>query len=68
MKDKLKIYIGEELERAEKMVKKCDCYHEDEPLLMREMIGYCKGIKWTLRHLPFFREQIDLERRMNDDK
>ncbi len=60
----LEEYVKKELEEAKKAVKKCDCFHEDEPLLMREMMGYCKGIKWALRHLSFFREQIDLERRM----
>lgn len=60
--DNIEEYIKKELKEAKKMVKTCDCFHSDEPLLMREMIGYCKGIRWTLRHLPYFRELIEMER------
>jgi len=60
MKDKLKIYIEKELERAMEERKK-DAESSDE-LAFWYQKGYCEAINWTLRHVAFFRELIDLER------
>lgn len=60
MKDKLKIYVEEELGRArEERRKKADSGDE---LSFWYHKGYCEAINWTLNHLAFFRELIDLER------
>ena len=64
----LEEYTKKEIEEAKKAVKMYDCFHADNPDLMKESMGYRNGIEWALRHLSFFREQIDLERRMDNAK